>query len=134
MDGQGCQLRWDGYIVDANISQSVSSLLGKLHIHLALLDREGAILAEKDIPLDDDKDRRALCAGIQRVVGERNNETRRSLNLLIAPLSFSTDERFLFQGQFRSTPGITLHRKIKLTVAELQRLQGIRCEVQFGKD
>src|SRR5262249_53782259 len=121
--GQGCQLRWDGYLLDADIRQSVGSLLGKLHIHLGLLDREGATIREEDIPLDDVKDRRVLWAGILRVVSERNNESHRSLNLLIAPLFFSADECFLSQGQFRYTPSVTLHRKVKLTVAELQRLQ-----------
>jgi hypothetical protein len=134
MGGQGCQLRWDGYLLDADLRQSVSSLLGKLRVHLALLDREGAILAEEEIPLDDVKDRRALWAGIKRGVSERNNESRRSLNLLIAPLFFSTDECFLSQGQFLYTPSITLHRKIKRTLAELQRLQEFRCEVHFGKE
>jgi hypothetical protein len=134
LDGQGCQARWDGYLLDSDIRQSMSSLLGKLRVHLTLLDREGGILTEEDIPLDDVKDRRVLWAGIQRVVSERNNESRRSLNLLIAPLFFSTGERFLFQGKFTYAYGVTMHRKIKLTLPELQRLLEISCEVRFRKE
>jgi hypothetical protein len=72
-------------------------------------------------------------------VSERNNESKTSLNLLIAPLVFTNpfipeNPFFRFTGQFAYTPRVTFHRKMPLTVAELKRFQEIRCEVVFRPD
>jgi hypothetical protein len=139
MDGQGTRARWDGYLVDADLRQSVASLRGRLSLHVTLLDREGKPITEDEIPLNDVKEKRLLWAGLPRGVSERNNESKTSLNLLIAPLAFTNpfipeNPFFRFTGQFAYTPAITFHRKIPLTVDGLKRFQEIRCEVVFRPD
>jgi hypothetical protein len=139
LDRQGTTARWDGYLVDADLRQSVASLRGQLRLHVILLDREGQAITEDEIPLNDPRERRILWAGLPRGVSERNNESRTSLNLLIAPMSFTNpfipeNPFFKFTGQFAYTPATTFHRKIPLTVAELKRFQEIRCEVVFRPD
>jgi hypothetical protein len=139
LDGHETRARWDGYLVDANLRQSVASLRGKLSLQVTLLDREGKPITEEEIPLNDARERRILWAGLPRGVSERNNESGASLNLLIAPLAFTNpfipeNPFFRFTGQFAYTPVTTFHRKIPLTVAELKRFQEIRCEVVFRPD
>jgi hypothetical protein len=139
MDGQGMRARWDGYLVDADLRQSVASLRGQLSLHVTLHDREGKPITEDEIPLNDTKERRILWAGLPRGVSERNNESRTSLNLLIAPVFFTNpfipeNPFFRFTGQFAYAPSTTFHRKIPLTVGELKLFQEIRCEVVFRPD
>jgi hypothetical protein len=139
LDGQGTRARWDGYLLDSDIRQSVASLRGKLCLHVTLLDRKGKPITEDEIPLNDAKEKRILWAGLPRGVSEQNNESGTSLNLLIAPLVFTNpfipeNPFFRFTGQFAYTPAITFHRKIPLTVAELKRFQEIRCEVVLRPD
>jgi hypothetical protein len=135
---QGRRTRWEGYLVDADLRRSLSGLRGRLGLRLTLLDRQGQVITEDEIPLNEGKEKRILWAALPRGVRERNNDTRTSLNLLIAPLSFTNpflpeNPFFRFTGQFAYTPSVTFHRKIPLTVAELQRLQEIRCEVVFRR-
>jgi hypothetical protein len=139
LDGRGSRTRWEGYLVNADFRRSLAGLRGRFGLRLMLLDRQGQVLTEDDIPLNDSKETHILWAGLPRGVSERNNASRMSLNLLIAPLSFTNlfmpENPFLrFTGQFAYTLSVTFHRKIPLTVAELQRLQEIRCEVVFRPD
>jgi hypothetical protein len=139
MDGQGTRARWDGYLGDADIRPSVACLRGRLSLHVTLLDRESKPITEDEIPLNDARERGILWAGLPRGVSERNNESRTSLNLLIAPLVFTNpfipeNPFFRFTGQFAYRPATTFHRKIPLPVAELKRFQEIRCEVVFRPD
>jgi transposase len=66
LDGQGTRARWDGYLVDADLRQSVTSLRGKLSLHMTLLDLEGKPITEDEIPLNDAKEKRILWAGLPR--------------------------------------------------------------------
>jgi hypothetical protein len=139
LDEQGRRPRWEGYLVDADLRQSLAGLRGKLGLRLTLLDRQGQALTEEEIPLNGGKEKRILWAGLPRGVSEQNNASRTSMNLLIAPLSFTNpfmpeNPFFRFTGQFAYAPSATLHRKIPITLAELQRLQEIRCEVVFRPD
>jgi hypothetical protein len=125
--------------VDSDIRQAVASLRGKLSLHVTLLDREGQAITEDVISLNDAKERRILWAGLPRGVSERNNESRMSLSLLVAPVFFTNpfipeNPFFRFTGPFAYAPLTTFHRKIPLTVGELKRFQEIRCEVVFRPD
>jgi hypothetical protein len=136
LDEQGRRTRWDGYFVDADLRRSLAGLRGKLSLRLTLLDRQGQVITEDEIPLNNSKEKHILWAGLPRGVSERNNVSRTSMNLLIAPMLFTNpfmpeNPFFRFTGQFAYTSSVTFHRKIPLTVAELQQLQEIRCEVVF---
>jgi len=118
MDKTGAQMRWNFYWVDADIARSLATIAGEVRLHTQLLDGDGTLLTEEELPLFlTDVHEQYRPGGLQRESGfksgywmlcsytrrkyEVDREKRETISLFIAPLVTQLDA---------GLPGLALQR------------------------
>lgn len=159
IDRLGTQMRWNLYWVDADVAKCVEPLSGEVRLHTKLLNGDGQLLTEEELPLFLTDCLQNGYSGVHRGTKEWgfksgywmlwghspreysvDSEKRETISLFIAPLVTQLNAGFGPQTFFPGTasgnqgeymPSATLRRKIKLTDDDLGRLKQVNASIEF---
>jgi hypothetical protein len=121
IDAQAVRTRWDVYLVDSDVSKSISGFAGKLTALVSFLDEDGKVIVEDEVPLKPQYSSESwLWMG-----GEVGRDG--TWNICVAPLCFDFPNTFALCY----AAAVTYKREIKMTEAELKRLKDVKCAIHY---
>jgi hypothetical protein len=116
IDPLAVHTRWDVFLVDSNLRQSLDGLNVQASVQVSLVDAEGKTVAEEEVPLTDDKHHWLL-----------TSSSSTDANICLAPLAL-----YVPQGGYLDYKPLEMYRRrIDITVAELDKVKDIKCVVSL---